>query len=66
MNGPSAERRMRRVAKQVEALPMVPQNYEERYAQIGAALLAGTRQLHPSECDELVETSDDIEGALIR
>jgi len=42
MNGPSAERRMRRVAKQVEALPMVPQNYEERYAQVEAALLAGT------------------------
>jgi hypothetical protein len=42
MNGWSAERRLRRVAKQVEALPDVPGNDEEKLAKLAAACFAET------------------------
>src|ERR1039458_4353336 len=42
MTGPSAERRLRRVAEQVEALPDVPRNDEEKFANLWAACFAET------------------------
>jgi hypothetical protein len=42
MNGSLAERRLRQVAKEVEALPDVPRNDEEKLAKLAAACFAET------------------------